>query len=61
MDKLLCIKEVADITGEHILTVYRRIRDGEIKCIKIGRRGIRVSESDLKQWLGISKFSEEKS
>lgn len=54
MEKLLRIKEVASITGEDVMTVYRRIRTGEIASIRIGQRGVRVAESELQRWLGVS-------
>lgn len=30
MERLLRVKEVASITGEDVMTIYRRIRTGEI-------------------------------
>lgn len=51
MERLLRIKEVALIISEDPQTVYARIRRGELKSTKLGKRGIRVSESALKEWL----------
>ncbi len=55
MERLLRIKEVSSITGEDPMTIYGRIRRGEIKGIKIGKRNIRVSESALREWLNIDE------
>jgi len=49
--RLLKIEEVARITGEHLQTVYRRVREGEIVSIKVGKRGLRISEKTLTDWL----------
>lgn len=51
MERLLRIKEVASITSEDPQTIYARIRRGELKSTKLGKRGVRVSESDLKRWI----------
>ena len=51
MDRLLRIREVADVVGEDPMTIYRRIRGGELKAVKVGKRGVRVAESELNRWL----------
>jgi excisionase family DNA binding protein len=53
MERLLRIREVASITGEDNMTIYRRIRGGELKAIRVGQRGVRVAESELRRWLRI--------
>lgn len=53
IERLLRVKEVSAITGEDCQTVYTRIRKGEIKGTKLGRRNIRVSESALREWLNL--------
>ncbi len=52
IEKLLRIKEAAAITGEDVQTMYRRIREGEIMAVKIGTKGLRISEETLKKWIG---------
>jgi len=54
IEKLMRVKEVSGVTGEDVMTTYRRIRAGEIKTIKIGKRGLRVKESELKRWLNMN-------
>jgi len=51
MVKLLRVREVANITGENIMTIYTRIRNGELAPVRIGKRGIRVPESELQKWI----------
>lgn len=51
MEKLYRVKEIAAITGEDVQTVYRRIREGEISSMTLGKRSIRVTESSLRRWL----------
>jgi excisionase family DNA binding protein len=51
MEKLYRVKEISAIIGEDSMTVYKRIRAGEMKGTKIGKRGIRVTETALKNWL----------
>ena len=53
MDRLMKIKEVAGLIGEDPATVYKRVRSGEITSIRVGRRGVRITESELCRWLGI--------
>lgn len=52
MEKLHRVKEVANITGEDTMTVYKRIRNGEMTAVRIGKRGLRVAESELQKWIG---------
>jgi excisionase family DNA binding protein len=51
MEKYYRAKEVAGITREDVMTVYRRIRSGELAAVHIGKRGIRVAESELQRWI----------
>jgi excisionase family DNA binding protein len=51
VEKLFRIKEVAAITGEDVQTLYRRIREGEIKAVRIGKKSIRIAESELNNWI----------
>lgn len=42
----MTVPEVADELRVSRMTVYRRIHDGELKAVRIGR-GLRVAEKDL--------------
>lgn len=46
MDKLLTSKQVAEILGMHINTVWKYINTGKLSAVKICNRW-RVKESDL--------------
>lgn len=54
LERLLRIKEVAMITGEDPMTIYGRVRKGEIRGTRIGKRNVRVSESALRKWLKLT-------
>ena len=58
MENLHRIKEVSDVTGEHVMTVYKRIKNGEIKAIRIGKRGLRIAESELRRWIHLQNRDE---
>jgi excisionase family DNA binding protein len=51
LSRLLDVSEVAEILGQHPVTVYSEIRDGVIPAVRLGTRSIRVREEDLKQYL----------
>lgn len=53
IERLLRVKEVSAITGEDCQTIYGRIRKGEIRGTKIGKRNVRVAESALREWLNL--------
>ena len=50
-DKLLTYKEVADRLSVSIWTVRSWIRKGYLKSTAIGERTVRVSESDLNEFI----------
>lgn len=54
IEKLLSPKEVSIITGEALMTTYRRIREGQFQAVHLGKKSIRIAESDLKRWLGVN-------
>jgi len=39
---LLSPREVAEITRQHLSTVYRSLRDGTYPSVKVGRGGVRI-------------------
>lgn len=50
MTKILTVAEVCDILQVSRTTVYRIIKEKELKAIKI-RKTVRVKESDLEEYL----------
>ncbi|MGA2110155.1 MAG: helix-turn-helix domain-containing protein [Syntrophorhabdales bacterium] len=50
-EKLLRVPEVSLIMGVHVMTVYLLVRRGELKAIRIGKRSIRVPESEIRRWI----------
>jgi excisionase family DNA binding protein len=50
MDKLLKIKEVAEILGVSKSTVYNMVHRGELPAVGI-RGGMRVSAAALRKWM----------
>jgi excisionase family DNA binding protein len=55
MGQLLTVDEVAAQLKKHRNTVYQLIRDGEMPCVDVSRKGgratLRVREEDLREWL----------
>lgn len=45
-------QEVADLTGVKVLTVYRWIKEGKLKAVKLGQW--KINRSDLLKALGLS-------
>jgi excisionase family DNA binding protein len=45
------VPEAAEVLGEHPKTIYRRIRDGEIKVIKRSPRQTRIFYTDLAAYI----------
>lgn len=50
MDKLLTIREVADLTGLSVGTLYHFVSESRIPVIRISRRCIRFRQSALTAW-----------
>ena len=56
LDRLLTCKEITAETGLSRSTIYRLVRDGSFpKPIRIGSRGMRWPESDIRAWLADRK------
>ena len=56
LDRLLTSKQLIAETGISRSTIYRLLRKGEFpKPIRIGPRGVRWLESDIKAWLAERK------
>jgi excisionase family DNA binding protein len=47
MEKMLTVREVAQILGLRENTVYGWIRNGKIKSVKLSYKIVRIKESDL--------------
>ena len=53
--KLLTPQEVADMLGVKRSTVWRWVRHGRLKVIKLTGRSYRIDEEDLKKFLNERK------
>lgn len=51
MNKLLTPKQVANKLGVSEFTIWRYIKDGKLKAIKLTKRNFRIEEKDLIQFL----------
>jgi excisionase family DNA binding protein len=49
-DRLLTVHEVAEIMRVSNMTVYRLIRAGELRAVRVGR-GYRIRERDVESYL----------
>lgn len=49
-DRLLTIKEVAELTGLQVSSLYHFVADGRIPVVRLSRRCIRFRLSALHQW-----------
>jgi excisionase family DNA binding protein len=50
-DELLTIKEVASLLKASEFTVYRLMRQGELPCIRKGKRFTRIRKADVETFL----------
>ena len=50
-DELLTIKEVASFLKTSEFTIYRLMRQGELPCIRKGKRFTRIRKTDLEAFL----------
>jgi excisionase family DNA binding protein len=54
-DRLLSVHDLSDLTGWHLMTVYKKARDGEIPGrIVIGKNSLRFKEAEVRRWLGLT-------
>lgn len=51
MEKLYRISEAASITSTNAFYLYRLIKSGKLTATKIGRRGIRLTASQIDRFL----------
>lgn len=47
--KFYTAKEVSDILGFHIITIYRLIKQGKIKAFRFNREW-RISKDEVERW-----------
>jgi len=55
MNKLLTPKQVANKLGVSEFTIWRYIKAGKLKAIKLTKRNFRIEEKDLMQFLNKRK------
>ena len=51
MNKLLTSKQVANKLGLSEYTIWRYVKAGKLKAIKLTKRNFRIEEKDLNQFL----------
>jgi len=49
VEKLYSPKQLSDLTGWHLMTIYRKIREGKLLSVHIGERSVRIPESQVKK------------
>ncbi|OPY67858.1 MAG: Helix-turn-helix domain protein [Syntrophorhabdus sp. PtaU1.Bin050] len=52
VEKLFSPKQLSELTGWHVMTIYRKIREGELSCVRIGNRSIRIPENQVRRLFG---------
>lgn len=52
VEKLFSPRQLSELTGWHVMTIYKKIREGELTCVHIGKRGVRVPESQVRKLYG---------
>jgi excisionase family DNA binding protein len=58
MEPLLTVRDVAKILRIHENDVYALVKYGELSAIRVGKRRLRFSRSELSKWLN---YKQEKS
>ena len=53
--KMLSVKETADLFGVTKRTIFRWIKSGKMKSVKIGRT-VRIKESEIKRVIGEGEY-----
>jgi excisionase family DNA binding protein len=51
MDKLFYVSEISKKLRCSVPTVHKLVDDGELKAVKIGERGLRITEESLEKFL----------
>ena len=52
--KLMTTKELAEYLQLNPLTVYKKVKEGDIPCVRVGR-SIRFKKEQIDEWLGKGK------
>ena len=55
-DRLLMVREVAELMRVSNMTVYRLIKAGDLQAIRVGKN-FRIRRSDVESYLGGRSFS----
>ena len=55
-DRLLMVREVAELMRVSNMTVYRLIKAGDLQAIRVGQN-FRIRRSDVESYLGGRSFS----
>ena len=55
MDELLNVQQIANQLQAHIMSVYKLIREGKLKAIRVPGVGLRVEAKELEKLLGQTK------
>lgn len=55
MEKLLTVKEVAELLGLTRMSIYLMVHRGQIPHVKIGERILRFDQEEIRKWLEAKK------
>ena len=53
MEKLYTVKEVAEILSVSQNTIWRWVREGKLKSIKLSNGATRFTEKDIQEFMGV--------
>lgn len=51
MEQYLKASEVSSLLNINLIHIYRLHREGQLAAIRIGKRGLRFSESEVERWI----------
>lgn len=55
VDEFLTVQQIANQLQAHIMSVYKLIREGKLKAIRVPGVGLRVEAKELEKLLGQTK------
>ena len=55
VDEFLIVQQIANQLQAHIMSVYKLIREGKLKAIRVPGGGLRVEAKELEKLLGQTK------
>ena len=59
MNGCLRVKEAAALLAVSEQTIHRLIKQGTLKVVKIGKRGIRITRESVEAFIGVTKERED--